>query len=118
MSEKKLSYKERYDEATRKEQSMKIRSKYPDRVPIIVETTKESKLVLDKDKYLVPNDLTVGQFIFVIRKRLQLSPTTAIFLFVNNTMPSSSNLMSNIYEQEKDKDGFLYVIVAGENTFG
>jgi GABA(A) receptor-associated protein len=26
--------------------------------------------------------------------------------------------MSSIYEEHKDKDGFLYVTYSGENTFG
>lgn len=26
--------------------------------------------------------------------------------------------MSNIYEEQKDADGFLYITYSGENTFG
>jgi len=29
----------------------------------------------------VPADLTVGQFVFVIRRRIKLSPERAIFVF-------------------------------------
>ncbi len=36
---------------------------------------------LDKKKYLVPNDLTVGQFYFLIRKRIQLRAEDALFFF-------------------------------------
>ena len=42
---------------------------------------------IDKKKYLVPADLTVGQFVYVIRKRIELPPEKAIFIFVNNQMP-------------------------------
>jgi GABA(A) receptor-associated protein len=42
---------------------------------------------IDKKKYLVPSDMTVGQFIYVIRKRIKLSPEKAIFIFVNNVLP-------------------------------
>lgn len=42
---------------------------------------------IDKKKYLVPADLTVGQFVYVIRKRIKLAPEKAIFIFVNNTLP-------------------------------
>lgn len=38
-------------------------------------------------RYLVPADLTVGQFVYVIRKRIKLSPEKAIFIFVNNVLP-------------------------------
>ena len=30
--------------------------------------------LIDKKKYLVPSDLTVGQFVYVIRKRIKVGP--------------------------------------------
>lgn len=38
-------------------------------------------------RYLVPADLTVGQFVYVIRKRIKVSPEEAIFMFVKNVLP-------------------------------
>jgi hypothetical protein len=54
---------------------------------VIVEKAEKSDIPdLDKKKYLVPADLTVGQFVYVIRKRIKLSPEKAIFVFVNNVL--------------------------------
>ena len=49
--------------------------KYPDRVPIICEKIGDDLSVpdIDRKKYLVPNDLGVAQFMYVIRKRMKLS---------------------------------------------
>ncbi|KAJ0048469.1 hypothetical protein Pint_15894 [Pistacia integerrima] len=69
-------------------------------------------------RYLVPADLTVGQFVYVIRKRIKLSAEKAIFIFVDNVLPPTGAIMSAIYEEKKDEDGFLYVTYSGENTFG
>ncbi|KAF5472782.1 hypothetical protein F2P56_009471, partial [Juglans regia] len=69
-------------------------------------------------RYLVPADLTVGQFVYVVRKRIKLSAEKAIFVFVKNTLPPTASLMSAIYEENKDEDGFLYMTYSGENTFG
>lgn len=88
----------------------------------------------------MPADLTVGQFVYVIRKRIKLSPEKAIFIFVDEVLPPTAALMSSIYEEHKDEDGFLYITYAqpvldfpkistgtnlicdnrysGENTFG
>lgn len=44
-------------------------------------------LLLLAGRYLVPSDLTVGQFVYVIRKRIKLSPEKAIFIFVKNVLP-------------------------------
>ncbi|MBA0678916.1 hypothetical protein Goari_020233 [Gossypium aridum] len=73
---------------------------------------------LNHDRYLVPADLTVGQFVYVIRKRIKLSAEKAIFMFVENVLPPTGAIMSAIYEEKKDEDGFLYVTYCGENTFG
>ena len=74
---------------------------------------------LDKKKYLVPNDITVGQFVYILRKRIKLTPEKAIFIFLgNNTIPPTSALLSKLYEKHNDDDGFLYLTYAGENTFG
>ena len=95
--------------------------KYPDRVPIVCEKSKNYNDTipdLDKSKYLVPSDITVGQFMFVIRKRIKLSSEQAIFIFVNGTIPSTSTCIFQLYESCKDDDGFLYITYSGENTFG
>lgn len=73
---------------------------------------------IDKRKYLVPKDLSVGQFVYVIRKRIKLPSEKAIFIFVNDILPPTASLMSRIYEEHHDEDGFLYVLYSGENTFG
>ena len=90
-----------------------------DRPQVIVEKAEKSDIPdLDKKKYLVPADLTVGQFVYVIRKRIKLSAEKAIFIFVNNVLPPTAALMSSIYDEHKDEDGFLYIAYSGENTFG
>ena len=73
---------------------------------------------IDKKKYLVPNDITVGQFVYVIRKRLVVPPEKAIFLFINGILPPTASLLGSIYDEYKDPDHFLYITYSGENTFG
>ncbi|KAF8379247.1 hypothetical protein HHK36_028679 [Tetracentron sinense] len=103
----------------RRAEAARIREKYPDRIPVIVEKAERSDIPnIDKKKYLVPADLTVGQFVYVIRKRIKLSAEKAIFIFVDNVLPPTGAIMSTIYDEKKDEDGFLYVTYSGENTFG
>ncbi|KAK3253313.1 Autophagy-related protein 8d [Cymbomonas tetramitiformis] len=115
----KSSFKQEHPLEKRQGEAQRIREKYPDRIPVIVEKSEKSDIPdIDKKKYLVPADLTVGQFVYVIRKRIKLGPEKAIFIFVNNVLPPTAALMSAIYEEHKDDDGFLYITYSGENTFG
>lgn len=98
-------------------EAKKVHEKYPERVPIIIETSADLPY-LDKKKYLVPKEFTVGQFISILRKRIKLAPEKAIFLFVNNTIPPVSQLIGRIDEQHRSPDGFVYFFLAGENSFG
>ncbi|KAI9021529.1 autophagy protein 8 [Phycomyces nitens] len=138
-------FKDEHPFEKRKAEADRIRQKYPDRIPVICEKVEKSDIpTIDKKKYLVPSDLTVGQFVYVIRKRIKLSPEQAIFVFVDEILPPAAGncnidnilysylfmtfysfffkkttaLMSAIYEEHRDDDGFLYITYSGENTFG
>ena len=103
----------------RKADSEKIITKYPKRVPIIVEKAAKCTLTdIDKHKYLVPNDLNMNQFIYIIRKRIKLENSHSIFFLINNKVCPSNTSLSDIYADNKDEDGFLYIIYTSENTFG
>ena len=109
------SFEERHKECTR------IKSKYTDRLPIICQRIKnanESCPIIDKKKYLIPNDLTLGQFIYVIRKRCNLNESQSLYFTVNGSIYSSGRLLREIYNEHKDDDGFLYMYYNTENTFG
>ncbi|KAL2483737.1 Autophagy-related protein [Forsythia ovata] len=108
----KSSFKLEHPLERRQAEAARIREKYPDRIPVIVEKAELSDIPdIEKKKYLVPADLTVGQFVYVVRKRIKLSADSekAIFIFVKNILPPTAAMISAIYEENKDEDGFLYM---------
>ena len=115
-----MEYKKRETLETRRAEAQRVFEKFPGRIPVIVERAANAKTIplIDKNKFLVPADLTLSQFIFVIRKRLTLPPEQALFLFVGNTLSTTSALMKELYSKYKEEDGFMYVKYCGENTFG
>jgi len=116
-----VTFKTQHSLKDRIEESTRIMQKYPERITVICERTSHTSSdcpTIDKNKYLVNIDLTIGQFIYVIRKRMQLPPEKALFLFVNGFIPSSSHHIGDIYPFHKDQDGFLYIQYSYENTFG
>ena len=113
------SFKKSYTTEERTSESSKIIEKYPMRIPIIVEKASGCQLKdIQKNKYLAPRDMAMCQFVFTVRKKINLEASEAIFLMVNGQLVQSSILLSEIYENHKDEDGFLYMIYTSENTFG
>ena len=103
----------------RLKESIKILEKYPDRIPIIVEKNKNCKINnIDKNKFLVPSNMVLTQFIYTIRKRIKLDSSEALFFFINDNVVTNSSTILELYNIHKDKDGFLYIIYNSENTFG
>lgn len=115
-----MSFKQKYTFQERFLESSTVLQKYNDRIPIVCEKNLHNKNTpeLDKHKYLVPIDLTLGQFIYVIRKRIKLPPEQGIFVFIGGTIPATSHLLCDLYFLYKDQDGFLYITYSTENTFG
>ena len=93
--------------------------KYPSKIPVIIFTKTKGVPEPEKCKFLIDRNVSVAEFLTVLRKYIKLSETDSIFLFTeNNTIPASSQVMSQIYEQHKNEDKFLYLEYTFENTFG
>jgi GABA(A) receptor-associated protein len=97
----------------------RIKSKYQNRIPVLVwEVGKDIEVA--KRKFIVPTDITIGQFLYVLRKQLKnITAGDGIFLFITdvNTMLPAGDLMGKIYN-EHNVDGFLRLTVTKENAFG
>jgi GABA(A) receptor-associated protein len=114
------SFKKKHSFQERLNESYRIREKYPDRYPIICERGRGADVpTIDRKKYLVPNDISIANFMYIIRKRIKLPPEKSIYLFFGDTQLLPTNtLISMAYENHHDKDGFLYITYNGESTFG
>uniref|UniRef100_A0A9J8AW73 Microtubule-associated protein 1 light chain 3 gamma n=1 Tax=Cyprinus carpio carpio TaxID=630221 RepID=A0A9J8AW73_CYPCA len=133
-------FKLRKSLATRKQEVAGIRTKFPTKVPVIIERYRREKYLppLDKTKFLVPQELTMSQFVTIIRSvtksvqvssnkcssdrqknRMTLMPSQAFYLLINNSGIASMSLtMAQLYKDHKDEDGFLYMTYASQEMFG
>ena len=111
-------FRQKHTLEVRKEESSRILSKYPDRIPVICQRANNNIKDLDKKKYLIPEDLRMIDFLMVVRRRLKLPAHQSLFVFVNDKLINGSEMMKVIYDSEKDEDGFLYIMYGGESTFG
>lgn len=93
----------------------RIQMKHPNRKAIILERHGTQTPRLDKEKFLVPWDLTAGQLLHVVRLRLPLGRNQAIFLLHDNAPLSPQTVLSTLLNSP---EGFLYVNYAMEEAFG
>ena len=74
--------------------------KNPDRVPIIISS---NSFKIDKLKYIVPNSITIGELMIMLRKKNNINPQEAIFLFIKDNNNLNLNLNLNLNNSDKSK---------------
>ncbi|KHJ42294.1 microtubule associated protein 1A/1B, light chain 3 [Trichuris suis] len=133
------SFRERRPYGVRVREVEEIRRKYPDKVPVrfqfaflllhlyfdifgvVIERFDGERYLplLDRCKFLVPDHVTMTELMQIVRRRLQLHPDQALFLLVNEkSLVSHTVSMAELYEMEKDSDGFLYIVYTSQPGFG
>lgn len=96
----------------------RLREKFPHSSLVFVEPAPRCDLPpIDKRKFVVPKTTSIGQFLFILRKRIQLPPEKAMFLFIRNELPTSSTTFAEL-EKYVDADGAIRVTYTSESTFG
>ena len=101
----------------RKEESTKILKTHPGKTPVIMEP-KNSAHILQQSRFLVPKNYTFHEFMFHVRKRMQIGPMNSLYITTGNQIPSIDKTIGKIYEDYKDLDGFLYVKYSSESVLG
>jgi GABA(A) receptor-associated protein len=95
-----------------------IISLHDNKVPIIINNN-QTDIVLTKNKFIVPRELSIRQFHCILLKYCNTNQKQSIIMFINNTLPNMSDTIGNVYDTCYNKDdSFLYMNVRKENTFG
>ena len=105
-------------DSKRLDEYQRVRNKYPERIPVILKKSGNDTPEIDRNKYLVPKDITFSSFVGVIRQRLKMKPDQALFVMANNTLVNQTDLMSSVYSRHKCPEGFLLLDYSLESTFG
>ena len=104
-----------------------ILRKYPDRIPIVISSkTFKSHNV---NRFIVPIDMTLNQFMRILRNKTKLNEMEAIFIFVkdcslknkdksNEIIAPVSETIGSLYDKYKDEKLILNLFYEKEDVFG
>ena len=104
----------------RQSQSFRLVKRFPDKHPVIIDRCNRRDPSIDTHKYLVNNYSTVAELMYLLRKKLKVDSSQAIFFFLDNTMVSGNMTISQLNHtcNLKYNDGFTYLFYSLEHTFG
>ncbi len=114
-------FKNNYNLEKRLRQYEKIKIEFPTKIPIILERASNCTLnKIIKSKYILSYDLTMSEFMNIIRDKLEIEPERGLFFLANGKYSLSGNdILGDIYEKYKDiEDGFLYINYSEEVIYG
>ena len=103
------------------EYSEKLRKQHSNRIPVLVwnVVSKDLDFTGSTRRFMVQQDTTLGQLLYILRKRFTLRAEEGLFVFVgkNNIMVSNAEIISILFDKYAE-DGFLRLTLSKENTFG
>ena len=99
--------------------SRQIEQKYPGHVAIVVEEPRNtSESILTKSRFIAGKSVEWRKCLMEIRKQTSLNQYEAVYVFIDNIIPSSTDTVESIYTKHKLDDGILYAVITKEDTFG
>jgi GABA(A) receptor-associated protein len=104
----------------RKADADRLRLKYPDKVPVVLQRASKSELPqATKAKFLMPKIISIGKVQTILRDYLpEFDESKALFIFVDGAIPMISETLGELDSSRHSPDGFLYLKYSGESTFG
>uniref|UniRef100_A0A8C5SMN6 Uncharacterized protein n=1 Tax=Laticauda laticaudata TaxID=8630 RepID=A0A8C5SMN6_LATLA len=88
-----------------------IQIRFPYKLLVILERYSKEKILpaLNRVKFLVPQDFTMGQFVAIIWNWMGLTSMQVFYFLMNrnHSLVNMSTTMANVYATVKDEDSFL-----------
>jgi len=105
-------FKQRYDLEKRRRIAQDILTKFPNYVPVIVEST-DKKTKQRSSRYLLDGETSVTRLIYEIRSQLNIDYHQSLFFFVHGTMlPTTLSWPRSMIVITKAMDYFISTTVA------
>lgn len=103
---------------TRRSTIHRLKIKYPDRVAILVDRSRNCNIQLSRNKFMTPSSYSFAQFLCMLRKKFKVQPEIGLFWFVNGSLVSAHMICGQIFEEYKSPDDTVVFEYMMEPTFG
>lgn len=110
-------FRDLYTFETRLAESHKLRTKHPDRYPVIVERDPRAilPLVVKKMEFLPQGNVSLNRLMLRVPPELEIGRQAPLAVMVENgPMVSGDSSIGVLYEQFRHRDGFLYLLFSGD----
>ncbi|OMJ84616.1 hypothetical protein SteCoe_14207 [Stentor coeruleus] len=112
-------YQKNIDLEKRKIESSTVRRCWPEKIPLIIEKDEKYNIKEIKPKCLCPIDYNVGMFLQYLREKIELNRSDALYVATENgQILSGDRMMYDIYQNDANEDGFLYLKYGMHSTYG
>ncbi|CAK9297167.1 unnamed protein product [Gordionus sp. m RMFG-2023] len=119
---KSMFYKEKTPFAMRQMEALEVKKSHPGKIPVIIERHKNEKIlpILNKYKFLIPQELTISHLLGILRNRISINSMQTIYLLIadGKSMCNLSCPIVDVYQNFRDPDGFLYMKYASQEFYG
>lgn len=102
----------------RMRESRRIREKYRDRIPVLIDIDRRLQDRMKKFKYLVPMEHTLATFFQYVKSKVIINPIDALYVTANDAMPPLSYRLDRLYQEFPRVDGFMLLKFRLETSFG
>lgn len=105
----------------RLKESCVIKERYSNKLPVVVIFSPRinKHMIHSHVKYLLSKDIKTPYITLLLRKNIKLDSHKSIFLLSENgTLLPNNSEIGEFYDKYKNEDGYLYIYVHLENTFG
>lgn len=107
---------------TRKNLCTSLLERNTNKVPCVVSFQEKDAIQLKlpsiEMRILCDADFTLGKLQYILRKKIALKESDAMYLFIDNVLIPNASVMRDIYSKHKNKDGFLYIECRMLETYG
>mmetsp|Transcript_15993 Transcript_15993/g.15918 ORF Transcript_15993/g.15918 Transcript_15993/m.15918 type:complete len:122 (-) Transcript_15993:680-1045(-) len=111
-------YKESIPFQVRKASYDKMMQENPGKYPAVLLKGNNCKYNIPLHKFALEGSMTMGTFLYTVRRYFKLSSKQGVYLYLCDTLPMLNAKISELHQRCADEDGCLYFVLTHQEDKG